>query len=82
MAHPTLDEKKINGGYNNDIKDVKDAHDIATVSIEDDDPNRLPTDEERATLRLVSAPVPWAAYAIALVEFGPFLGILANPIYD
>ncbi|KAF8073997.1 PTR2-domain-containing protein [Lyophyllum atratum] len=31
--------------------------------------HRLPTAEERATLRLVSAPIPWAAYAIAVVEF-------------
>lgn len=34
------------------------------------DEQELPTDEERATLRLVSAKVPWAAYAIAIIEFG------------
>lgn len=34
------------------------------------DNERLPTDEERATLRLVSASVPWAAYVIAIIEFG------------
>ncbi|KAG6815897.1 hypothetical protein H0H87_010376 [Tephrocybe sp. NHM501043] len=73
MAQLTLDRKETlptHGGYDNDFKGVKNADDFATVSVEDDDPNRLPTDEERATLRLVSAPVPWAAYAIAIVEFG------------
>ncbi|KAG6830565.1 hypothetical protein H0H92_016016 [Tricholoma furcatifolium] len=44
-------------------------------SVDDDDPDRLPTEGERATLRLVSAPVPWAAYAIAIVEFGEWLGV-------
>lgn len=47
--------------YTDDLKNVESEKD----SIE----HRLPTDEERATLRLVSAPVPWAAYAIAIVEF-------------
>ncbi|KAF7353815.1 PTR2-domain-containing protein [Mycena venus] len=30
---------------------------------------RLPTDEERDTLRLVAGKIPWAAYLICLVEF-------------
>nr|GAT56475.1 PTR2-domain-containing protein [Mycena chlorophos] len=30
---------------------------------------RPPTDEERATLRFVSGPIPWSAYLICLVEF-------------
>ncbi|KAF7298451.1 PTR2-domain-containing protein [Mycena kentingensis (nom. inval.)] len=30
---------------------------------------RLPTDEERATLRHVAGTIPWAAYLICLVEF-------------
>ncbi|KAJ7144956.1 PTR2-domain-containing protein [Mycena crocata] len=30
---------------------------------------RLPTDEERDTLRLIAGKIPWAAYLICLVEF-------------
>ncbi|KAG6919236.1 hypothetical protein DXG01_008032 [Tephrocybe rancida] len=70
MAQPILDRKDalpVDEGYDNDIKDIKE--DFAVAPLDYDDPNRLPTDEERATLRLVSAPVPWAAYAIAIVEF-------------
>lgn len=47
-----------------------DGEDIGGHVGELADNGRLPTDEERATLRLVSASVPWAAYVIAIVEFG------------
>ncbi|KAG5646027.1 hypothetical protein DXG03_004629 [Asterophora parasitica] len=65
MALPVLDKKEdiptaVNAG--DEYVDEKSDE----LLIED----RLPTDEERATLRIVSAPVPWAAYAIAIVEFG------------
>ncbi|KAG5653761.1 hypothetical protein H0H81_010848 [Sphagnurus paluster] len=70
MAHPALDKKEnvpTAGSFENDIKNADDFNDLS--SNEHLTENRLPTDEERATLRLVSAPVPWAAYAIAIVEF-------------
>lgn len=61
MASPTLDmdgKLAIAESYN----DIKHADGNLTE-------HRLPTDDERATLRLVSAPVPWAAYAYAIIEF-------------
>ncbi|KAG6826479.1 hypothetical protein H0H93_016482 [Arthromyces matolae] len=61
MASITAESKE---SYVEDVKDVKSVED----SVEEAYLNRLPTEEERATLRLVSAPVPWVAYAIALVE--------------
>ncbi|KAF9464099.1 POT family-domain-containing protein [Collybia nuda] len=52
--------------------------------------DRLPTDDERATLRLVSASIPWPAYAIAIVEFaerasyygctGAFFNFIQRPL--
>ncbi|KAG5641609.1 hypothetical protein DXG03_004646 [Asterophora parasitica] len=65
MALPVLDKKE-------DISTPVNAQDEYPDEKTDEllVENRLPTDEERATLRIVSAPVPWAAYAIAIVEFG------------
>ncbi|KAF8073992.1 PTR2-domain-containing protein [Lyophyllum atratum] len=71
MAQPILEKDgdiPIAETYNGD--DVKNPDDFINESSDEDlTESRLPTDEERATLRLVSAPVPWAAYAIAIVEF-------------
>ncbi|RDB14757.1 Peptide transporter PTR2 [Hypsizygus marmoreus] len=70
MAEPTLDKKESQTtSFEHDIKDVNEFNDVNEKSDEDLTEHRLPTDEERATLRLVSASVPWSAYAIAVVEF-------------
>ncbi|KZT25987.1 hypothetical protein NEOLEDRAFT_1241513 [Neolentinus lepideus HHB14362 ss-1] len=63
----------------------KDNTCVAEVLSEDEE-GRAPTEEEKATLRRVSAKVPWACYAICLAEFserasyGGILGILGNYI--
>lgn len=70
-AQPTVEhQEKIptHESYDDDIKNVDELND--DKSDQDLTEHRLPTDEERATLRLVSANIPWAAYAIAVVEFG------------
>ncbi|KAF7294596.1 PTR2-domain-containing protein [Mycena indigotica] len=52
---------------NEDKKSSLDGSDV--VAELEHGEGRLPTEEERATLRLVSGPIPWAAYLICLVEF-------------
>lgn len=54
-----LDEKKV---------DAEVGWGSAAISIDDSD-GRMPTDEERKTLRLVPASLPKTAYLICLIEF-------------
>jgi hypothetical protein len=54
-----LDDKKV---------DAEVGWGSAAVSIDDSD-GRMPTDEERKTLRLVPASLPKTAYLICLIEF-------------
>lgn len=56
---PELDEKKKAGG----------PWGAASLASNEDEDGRLPTDEERATLRLVPTSLPWTAYLICVVEF-------------
>lgn len=55
---------------NSSAEDVKKDHNILhTVAFADtDEDGRAPTEEEKATLRRVSAPIPWASYVVCIVE--------------
>lgn len=56
----TSKEKDDNLGY---------IHEVAPATLADDnDEGRSPTDEELQTLRKVSAPMPWPAIAMCLIE--------------
>ena len=66
------------GGDNSDL-----LHSISSFNIDQ------PTEEERATLRIVSDKIPWAAFLVALIELcerftyyglsGPFQNYIQNP---
>ncbi|KAJ6630247.1 PTR2-domain-containing protein [Mycena sp. CBHHK59/15] len=55
-----------------DRSEKKSYHDDAVLVTDHDESEgeeKLPTDEERDTLRLIAGKIPWAAYLICLVEF-------------
>ncbi|KAI5889083.1 PTR2-domain-containing protein [Schizophyllum commune H4-8] len=55
---------------NASAEDIKKDHNILhTVAVtEADNDGRAPTDEEKATLRHVSAPILWSSYVVCVVE--------------
>lgn len=74
-------EKKYDGGGGGGNGDL--PHSISSFDID------LPTEEERATLRIVSDNIPWAAFLVAMIELcerftyyglsGPFQNYIQNP---
>ncbi|KAJ7590839.1 PTR2-domain-containing protein [Mycena floridula] len=64
----------VNTDYETDVKaadgpDIEEVHVVPVVGYDDQLEGRLPTEEEQTTLRMISGPIPWAAYLICLVEF-------------
>ncbi|EPQ51346.1 PTR2-domain-containing protein [Gloeophyllum trabeum ATCC 11539] len=63
-----LDGQKVLTPPKSDEK-VLERSSYVVESLVEDDEGRAPTEEEKNTLRRVSAKVPWASYVICLVEF-------------
>lgn len=63
ISFSELDEKRGNEKLDDEV-----GWGSAAVSVDDSD-GRMPTDEERSTLRLVPASLPKTAYMICLIEF-------------
>ncbi|KAF5377967.1 hypothetical protein D9615_006700 [Tricholomella constricta] len=60
--------------------DAKNGDDIYGDKSGDPNEERLPTEEERVRLRLVSAPIPWAAYAIAMLNAQAIMDVPERPL--
>lgn len=68
-----------------DVGDDEFPHSISSFEVENDQP----TEEELATLRIVSDKIPWAAFLVAVIELcerftyyglsGPFQNYIQNP---
>lgn len=75
--------KKTEGGYGNGNGSGDLPHSISSYDIDQ------PTEEERATLRIVSDKIPWPVFLVAAIELcerftyyglsGPFQNYIQNP---
>ncbi|KZT59650.1 PTR2-domain-containing protein [Calocera cornea HHB12733] len=57
------------GEEKNALATILSHHDGTSIAIKDADLDEEPTEEERKTLRLVPAAMPWPAIAMCLIEF-------------